>query len=133
MPLVARLIRDTYRDSVELMRLSTEVSARPGVRQFSAMMATPANFELLRVGGFEPIVDPSGGTVRLRNCPYRVLSEGHRDLTCGMNLAWASGVVAGLDAKRLEVELDPQPGACCVAFRDAASGVSSRSGRGTGR
>ena len=51
MPLLARLKRDTYRDSVELMRLSAEVAARPGVRQFSAMMATPANLELLRAGG----------------------------------------------------------------------------------
>src|SRR5690348_5559212 len=33
------------------MRLSAEVATRPGLRQFSAMMATPANLELLRAGG----------------------------------------------------------------------------------
>jgi FdrA protein len=53
LPLLARLKRDMYRDSVELMRLSAELAARPGVRQFSAMMATPANLELLRAGGLK--------------------------------------------------------------------------------
>lgn len=49
--LQARIKLTTYRDSVELMRLSAEVATRPGVRQFAAMMATPANLELLRAGG----------------------------------------------------------------------------------
>jgi FdrA protein len=53
LPLLARLKRDMYRDSVELMRLSAELAGRPGVRQFSAVMATPANLELLRAGGLK--------------------------------------------------------------------------------
>ena len=51
MALLARLKRDTYRDSVELMRLAAELGSRPGLRQLSAVMATPANLELLRSAG----------------------------------------------------------------------------------
>ena len=73
---------------------------------------------LLGDAGFEPETDRPDGDIRLRNCPYRTLSEQHRDLTCGMNLAWASGVVAGLADEALDVELRPEPGSCCVIFRD---------------
>jgi predicted ArsR family transcriptional regulator len=88
--------------------------------------------DVLSDAGFEPVIDPSDRTIRLRNCPYRALTARHRDLTCGMNLAWASGIVDGLGTRRLGAELDPQPDACCVVFRDAG-GVSSRTGQGTGR
>jgi FdrA protein len=38
---------DTYRDSVELMRVAAEVEKLPGVSRAALMMATPANRELL--------------------------------------------------------------------------------------
>jgi predicted ArsR family transcriptional regulator len=60
----------------------------------------------------------SSGTVRLRNCPYNNLATEHRDLTCGMNLAWAQGVVDGWGAQAT-VEADPGPGRCCVTFHTA--------------
>ena len=82
---------------------------------------------------FEPLRDPEGVTIRLRNCPYHELSQDHRDLTCGMNVAWASGIVDGLGAQRLEAVLDPQPDACCVVFRGATGPVGSRTDRGTPR
>ena len=50
------------------------------------------------------------------NCPYDALVQEHRDLTCGMNLAWAEGVVEGLGASDVAVELSPEPGRCCVVF-----------------
>ena len=71
--------------------------------------------EVLRTAGYEPRLD-SPGTVRLRNCPYDDLAAEHRDLTCGMNLAWAEGVVDGLGASGMQVELDPEPGRCCLIF-----------------
>jgi FdrA protein len=40
-----------YRDSVSLMALSASLGKRPGVEQVSAVMATPANIELLREAG----------------------------------------------------------------------------------
>ena len=76
--------------------------------------------DLLRNGGYEPATDPATGSVRLRNCPYHDLAQRHRDVTCGMNLAWADGVVEGLGLAGVEPVLAPEPGTCCVVFADAA-------------
>ena len=43
--------RDTYRDSVELMRVAAELERRPGVARAALMMATPANRALLAEAG----------------------------------------------------------------------------------
>ena len=59
--------------------------------------------------------------IRLRNCPYRLLSEQQRELTCGMNLAWASGILDRPRRSPFEVALEPEPGRCCVVFRAADS------------
>jgi len=91
--------------------------ARPGRRRLLTTL-----LDVLQGAGYEPQVDPSSGTVCLRNCPYDALAKDHRDLTCGMNLAWAEGVVDGLGSAAT-VELVPDPGRCCVVFPD-------RSGRG---
>ncbi len=69
--------------------------------------------DVLRGAGYEPQIE-SDGTVWLRNCPYKVLVADHRDLTCGMNLTWAEGVVTGLGVQDVTVELAPEPGRCCV-------------------
>lgn len=52
MPIAGLLKPNTYRDSVALMVLSTTLAEREGVLQASAMMATPANVEILRATGF---------------------------------------------------------------------------------
>jgi predicted ArsR family transcriptional regulator len=72
--------------------------------------------QLLRNGGFEPAIDPASGAVTLRNCPYRALSESHRELTCGMNLAWAEGVTETVGETSLTPTLAPAAGRCCVVF-----------------
>ena len=52
MPITTSLIRpDTYRDSVELMRLAALVERVPGVTRAALMMATPANREQLAGAG----------------------------------------------------------------------------------
>jgi predicted ArsR family transcriptional regulator len=72
--------------------------------------------EHLRHAGYEPRLDAKDGVIRLRNCPYDALAASHRELTCGMNLAWAEGVVAGLGDDGVKAELAPEPGQCCVRF-----------------
>ena len=47
----SQVLRDTYRDSVELMRAATEVERQPGVRRAALLIATPANREVLREAG----------------------------------------------------------------------------------
>ena len=46
-----RIIANLYRDSVSLMKISSTVSALPGVVQASCIMATAANLDLLREAG----------------------------------------------------------------------------------
>ena len=85
----------------------------------------------LAAAGYEPRADRDARSIELQNCPFRALSTGHRNLTCGMNVAWAEGVVDGLGDARLEAEFTPRPGACCVTFKEVAPATSlvTRSGR----
>jgi predicted ArsR family transcriptional regulator len=83
-------------------------------RRLAALM------ELLGRGGFEPAVDDTKGVVTLRNCPYHALVADHRELTCGMNLAWAQGVALAADVP-LRPVLVAREGACCVEFQRSES------------
>lgn len=80
--------------------------------------------EVLEEHGFEPVERPRG-VVRLGNCPFDALAESHRELVCGMNLAFMEGMVAGLEASGVTATLDPQPGRCCVTLSAAARSVDS--------
>ena len=51
MPVRAEIWRSFYLDSMILMRLASELSELPGVRQSAALMGTPANHELLASAG----------------------------------------------------------------------------------
>lgn len=63
--------------------------------------------------GFEP--HRSAPTcVRLRNCPFHPLSTKAPDLVCGINHAYMSGFLVGLDAGGVQAVLSPRPGECCV-------------------
>ena len=53
MPLSARIRKNLYKDSVTLMRLTQAVLARPGIRQATLLMGTPANREILAAAGLE--------------------------------------------------------------------------------
>jgi predicted ArsR family transcriptional regulator len=64
--------------------------------------------------GYEPRGDD--GVIRLRNCPFHQLTERHREVVCGMNLALVEGLVEGLGADGWRPALDPRPGHCCVAI-----------------
>jgi predicted ArsR family transcriptional regulator len=88
-----------------------EAGARPGARRLRTAL-----MDALRAAGYEPQVDAPSRVVILRNCPFHALAEAHRELTCGMNRAWADGLVDGLGLPAL-VELAPRAGRCCVVFR----------------
>lgn len=78
-------------------------------RRLAALM------DLLGRAGYEPAVDEARGAVTLRNCPYHALVADHRELTCGMNLAWAQGVTDAADVP-LRPVLAAREGVCCVEF-----------------
>jgi predicted ArsR family transcriptional regulator len=71
---------------------------------------------LLTRAGYEPRMNPEASRTDLCNCPYKALSDAHRDLTCGVNLAWAEGLVEGVAMDGLGVEFGPTPGRCCVTL-----------------
>jgi len=78
--------------------------------------ALAASEELLAREGFEPFRED--GSVRLRNCPFHPLAGMAPALVCGLNRAYLSGLVQGLDAEgRVCAELAPREGECCVALR----------------
>lgn len=93
-----------------------EAGPRPSHGRLKAALVSQ-----LRGAGFEPEVDATSGDVSLCNCPYEALAASHRDLTCGMNFAWAAGVLEGLTDPRLGADLAPEPGRCCVVFRESPS------------
>ena len=76
-----------------------------------------ALLDQLAEAGFAPLVNPTTGEITLRNCPYDAVAREHRDLTCGMNKAWAEGVVDALGDGQTTVELAPGSGRCCVVLR----------------
>lgn len=71
---------------------------------------------VLAASGFEPRVSDDGAQITLRNCPYRAIADEHRDLTCGMNLAWAQGALEEAGETGLKPRLAIEPGRCCVVF-----------------
>jgi predicted ArsR family transcriptional regulator len=93
-----------------------DAGARPSRRRLQTAL-----LDTLRGSGYEP--DTSAGQVCLRNCPYDALVSDHRELTCGMNLAWAEGVIGGLAESGLRPELAPRAGYCCVVFEPSRVGA----------
>jgi predicted ArsR family transcriptional regulator len=113
------------RGSADAAAARRRTGSRPGRRRAIAGL-----MDVLREADYEPEVDPSTGTLFLRNCPFHDLAAAHRDLTCGMNLAWAEGVVDSLGSP-LRAELAPEQGRCCVVFRTDPDGAGPQTRLGT--
>jgi predicted ArsR family transcriptional regulator len=62
--------------------------------------------------GYEP---DDGRPMVLRNCPFHALAARQTALVCGLNHAFLTGLLAGLDVAGTP-RLAPRPGACCVEF-----------------
>jgi predicted ArsR family transcriptional regulator len=66
--------------------------------------------------GYEP--HDQDGEIVLSNCPFHLLAERHRDLVCGMNLQFLSGLTEALDPhERPTPRLEPAEGMCCVRLQ----------------
>ncbi|WP_319447403.1 MULTISPECIES: helix-turn-helix transcriptional regulator [unclassified Mycobacterium] len=59
------------------------------------------------------------GRINLRNCPFHLVAQDHRDVVCGLNLRLVEGVIAGCDQPNARAELDPDTDRCCVVVHDA--------------
>jgi predicted ArsR family transcriptional regulator len=84
-------------------RLGADRPRRPGLAA-----ATSALADL----GFEPRPDGPSAVV-MDNCPFHQLAQHQPELICGLNLAFVTGLLEGLDVDA-EAVLQPRPDRCCV-------------------
>ncbi|WP_239028902.1 helix-turn-helix transcriptional regulator [Pseudonocardia acidicola] len=90
--------------------------ARPGGLGLERALTLAAG--ILERQGFEPArEDPT--CIRLRNCPFHPLAAKAPQLVCGINHAFLTGMLTGLDSRTVEAVLDPHSGECCVELRAA--------------
>ncbi|WP_448624789.1 helix-turn-helix transcriptional regulator [Geodermatophilus sp. URMC 64] len=68
--------------------------------------------------GFEPVRE-AGTALRLRNCPFHPLAARDPELVCGINHAFVTGLLEGLQARTVDAALEPTPGQCCVRLQPA--------------
>ncbi len=107
-----------------------EARRRAGARPTHRQLRT-ALLDLLKRAGYVPEIARADERICLRNCPYDALASGHRELTCGMNVAWAQGVVEGLGDPGLAASFTPPDGSCCVAFEGTAARPRIRAASGS--
>src|SRR5205823_12969825 len=107
------------------LSVAHEAAYDAGVSDGRAVPNTESLEAILDARGYQPYTDEQG-TMRLANCPFRRLAEAHRDLVCGMNLAWVRGVLDATTRGHLDVAFDPGPGCCCVTVSEVVA-----PGRGT--
>ncbi|WP_436700376.1 helix-turn-helix transcriptional regulator [Nocardioides sp. BYT-33-1] len=90
-------------------------AAADAAEQVAAQRQGPAAlFDALVALGYEPRADEAG--VALANCPFDRLAAEHRDLVCGLNHAFVTGLVERLGGSEGSAEAEAvSPGAgCCV-------------------
>lgn len=87
---------------------------RPG--RLGAERALTLAEGILASCGFDPARN-GPGCLRLRNCPFHPIAASAPELICELNLAFMTGVIAGLHAHTLEALLAPAANECCVELR----------------
>jgi predicted ArsR family transcriptional regulator len=114
----AALAEAARRLGTELGSAFQQAAAGPAQGSRDAAVARDAGERdvtgVLTQQGYEPC--GGDGVIRLRNCPFHQLTEQHREVVCGMNLALVEGLVEGLGVGGWRPALDPRPGHCCVAI-----------------
>jgi predicted ArsR family transcriptional regulator len=93
---------------------------RRGLGRLGPERALTAAGELLEQLGYEP-ERRDQHLLRLRNCPFHALARRAPEIVCAINQALLDGVLRGLGDQRVQAELAPRPGACCVELRAPGS------------
>ncbi|MFI5695312.1 helix-turn-helix transcriptional regulator [Kribbella sp. NPDC051586] len=92
--------------------------SRPG--RLSAERALTLSEATLTRAGFE-LVRPRPACVRLHSCPFHPLAQAQPEAVCGINHAFLTGMLSGLQANTVEAVLDPDGGECCVEITAAGN------------
>jgi predicted ArsR family transcriptional regulator len=85
---------------------------RPG--RLGAERAMTTICSLLSEHGYEPRRDNDSAV--LHNCPFHPIAVTERALVCGLNHAFLTGILEGLDTAGIQAELSPGSGRCCVVL-----------------
>ncbi|MFL6162521.1 MAG: helix-turn-helix transcriptional regulator [Jatrophihabitantaceae bacterium] len=99
--------------------VATAERARLRSRRLGAERALTLSAELLDRHGYQP-ERVAAGCLTLRSCPFHPIVEQAPELVCGLNHAYLTGLLAGLEASTVQAVLTPQPGRCCVELRAAS-------------
>jgi len=91
--------------------------ARPG--RLGAERALTIVAAAMRDHGFEPVRE-STDSLRLHTCPFHPMAARAPALVCGLNHAFLSGLLDGLDSPAVTAELAPRGGECCVELHRRA-------------
>ncbi len=123
--LIAEILADAIADDPAHADAAARRLAQQRGRALGARLRDADLLDVLSGLGFEP--DRAGGDpVVLRNCPFHMLATRQTALVCGLNHAFLTGIVAGLDVTGTRARLSPRRGACCVELtaddRDSAGG-----------
>ncbi|MGH8915650.1 MAG: helix-turn-helix transcriptional regulator [Acidimicrobiia bacterium] len=89
---------------------------RRAAHEVGAVIGRDGLAEALTDTGYEPALIE--GETRFRNCPFHVLRDQDRAITCELNLALVEGMVQGAESDA-EAALAPEDGYCCVRLRPA--------------
>ena len=112
---IHKIVANLYRDSVSLMQLSAALARMPGVEQASAVMATPANLDLLREAGLmdaKPAASPNDLLVAVRGKSTAALQAAIAAAVAALDKAperAAGGGPAGEPLRSLQMALAQAP------------------------
>jgi predicted ArsR family transcriptional regulator len=121
--LAAEVLADAIERSLKGMAMDEAIAAAADAAAGLAVDTAPDRSrhrrggELDRVAvtlapfGYEPKVDDH---LALANCPFDRLAADHRELVCGINLAFVGSVAKGLGCTGVRAEQDPADDGCCV-------------------
>jgi predicted ArsR family transcriptional regulator len=111
--LIAEILVDAVAESSDHAESAARRHATKRGRALGTRLRGAGLLDVLAGLGFEP--EGTGeGPVVLRNCPFHALATRQTELVCGLNHAFITGLVDGLDVPGTRARLAPRPGACCV-------------------
>jgi predicted ArsR family transcriptional regulator len=124
--LVGQVLADAVERSLDGVPMARAVheAADNAARIVTDAYPPAADNELARIGevltelGYEPQLEE--GLV-LRNCPYDRLAQDHRELVCGMNLAFVTAVGDRLGCSGVETGAERVAGRCCVRVTELSA------------
>lgn len=111
--LIAEILADAIADDPTHADDAARRHARQRGRLLGAELRGDGLLDVLAGLGFEPH-SVGGQQVVLRNCPFHILATRQTALVCGLNHAFLTGLVDGLDVTEVYARLAPRSGACCV-------------------